>query len=290
MRRLLVSCLFLALVAVPALADIRAITETMTGGDNASEEMNMTVESFTDGEKGNFYIRKSSNPFMKEGMYLYTPDGGKTLFLVDPVEMTYSEWDLEAIIQFAGTVLQSLGPLVKFEIVDPKVELLTEQAGPSWDGLATTEYTFRSEYTMKTRVMGIKSQQHVNARTKIRTAQLPTPLGVWMRTDPPKTGTEFDKIVENSPWGEIAGQVALDYRADTVITSGKKNNQQSSWMESKTIELDRDAGGPPGGYGFPDTYQPVQMMPTQEQLAGQESKDGKKKGRFGGLFKKGDGS
>lgn len=262
---------FLAVLAAPVLADFRSVTLTQTGGDNANETMNMTVESFVKGDVGQFYIRKSSNEVMKEGMFFYTPDALKTLFLVNPEDKTFSEWDMEAFLQFALSVLKSLGPLVKFEIVDPKVELISQKPGPTRHGLDTEEYLFGSRYGIESRVLGIKQKQLIEETTKIRTATLPIALGLFMRTKPPLTGTEFDKIVENSPWGQLGdSEVALEYRLDTVVTSGKKGKkqkQQTSWQETRATELDLDSSGPADGYGFPGDYQEVVLMPNTDLMA-----------------------
>lgn len=294
MKRLAVFSLLVALVAAPGFADIRIRSVTTSGGDNANETMNITVEAYIKGLLGNFYFESSSNPFMKEGMYLHTPDAGKTLFMVDPENETFSEWDLEAILQFAGNMLEGIGAMVKFEIIDPEVKLVSQGVGPTTHGLSTQAYEFASRYVMRMRIMGMKREEIVEEKARIVTADLPATARVWNRTEPPKTGTEFDKIIEASAWSQIDG-VAVAYRTDTVTTSGKKNEQQRSWSETNMEDLDQNSGGPPGGYGYPDHYQRTEMMPTSDQLAtgeapNEESGEKKKKKRFSRFLKKDGGS
>ena len=288
MRRLAATLILTVLAVLPAAADVRFESVTRSGGQNPNEQMDMTILGYTQGEVGNFYIQKSSNPFMKEGMYLHTSDGGNSMVLVDPKEETYSEWDLDEIIQMAGTVIQALGGLVKIEVENPKVELVSKGAGAPLHGLSTEVYVFETSYALLTRVMGIKQQQLVEEKSTITTTQelSNTSAGVMMRTDPPKTGTELDQMIEASPWGKIDG-VAVAYRTDTRIVRGKKQNKvDESWSEMTVTALDRSSGGPPGGYGYPDHYTQVSMMPTAAMTGEQPEEDGKKR-RFPGFRRDG---
>ncbi len=285
MKRLQTLFVVAALAALPAAADIRYTTRTSSGGDTPNSQMNMVAEGWVDGERAQIYFRESSNPWMKTGTYLYTPDAGRTLFLVDPEQKTYSEWDLEAILRFAGSVLRGMGPLLKFEVQDPEVKLVSEGPGPALLGLPTTEYELHSSYTMLVKVLGFKNQQSIREVSQIvTTTALPDmALAVWLRNDPPKTGHDgIDQLAERT-WTATEG-VTLKMRTESTVT-GKKGKQQSSWTEFVVTELDANAGGPPDGYGYPESYTRTSMMPTEEELAGQEQgEDEGKKKRFGGLF------
>jgi hypothetical protein len=158
--------------------------------------------------------------------------------------------------------------------------------------MSTRKYEIESHYTMLMKILGIKRSQEIHeVSTLITTKELPdTALGVWLRKDPPKTGNaDLDKLANNA-WSRIEpGSVMVKMRTDSTVI-GKKGKEQRSWTEFELIELDRSFGGPPGGYGYPEHYTPVTLMPTAEMMEGEQNQeDEEKKGRFGGLFKTKDG-
>ncbi len=291
MRRLFATLCLIALTCLPAGADTLIQTRTVSGGDQPNSQMDMLADAYTDGTRVQVYFRESSNPWMKSGMYLFSPDGGTTLFLVDPKEETYSEWDLEALLQFAGAMLRGMGPLLQFEIRDPDVKLVSEGPGPVTLGMPTKEHKLESSYTLSMRILGMKREQTVReSSTILTTKELPaTALGVWLRSEPPKIGHgELDKLIAAN-WAPLQDEGLTVVREVQTVMTTKKGKEQRSWSKFETLKFDDAAGGPPGGYGFPDSYQQVSMMPTEEEMAGGSGDDGEKgkKKRFGGLFNKG---
>ncbi len=292
MKRIIAPLILVALTAGPAPADVYYKTLAKSGGETPNQTMNMIAEGYVDDLKAQIYIRESGNPTMKEGMQIYTGDGGQTIYLIDPENETVSELDLAGMLKFAGAVLDSMGPLLNFEISEPQVKVLSEGPGPTVLGMSTRQYEIESHYTMLMKIIGIKRSQEIHeVSTMVTTKDLPdTAIGVWLRKDPPETGNaELDKLA-NGAWSRIdPDSVMVKMRTESTVIS-KKGKEQRSWTEFELTELDRSAGGPPGGYGYPEHYTKTALMPTAEMMGqeeGEEEED--KKGRFGGLFKKKDG-
>jgi len=248
-------------LAAPASAGIH-YTAVTTTQDAAGKSGKIDVEGWVDGEKAKVAFKSSDNPAARSGTYLVTRDGGKTLYLVDPEEKTYAEWDLEALLGLAGTVLQGMGPLLKFEFSDPKVEKLAEEDGGSLLGMPTRHARFRTSYTMKMRVFGIgNSADTVSEQDVWTTTRLQDPgLGVWLRSDPPRTGNaEFDKLIAASR-EKVSG---FPLKMVTVNTSTQKKGRQSisrSTMEVTKLENQAVAGST---FEIPSGYQETQMLPAR---------------------------
>jgi hypothetical protein len=275
-----------ALVATPALATVRYEAKTSSGGDGMEESI-IFVEGYVNGLNTKVFFRDSDNQWMKAGFYLVSTDGGKTLFMVNPEEETFSEWDLEQVLRFAGAMMQGLGPIVNFKIENARVDLISEGPGESMHGLSTRLSELESEYDMLLRVIGIKKASHIQTQSKIWTTKgvEDIAMSVWLRNDPPEIGyDEFDKLVRTA-WGSTEG-VTLKME-QTSTTTGKKGKTQRNWSKFLVTSLDQSASDPEGGYGWPDHYTRVDMMPTEAQLSGDpnaggdEGGDKKKKKRFG---------
>ena len=121
-RSILGAALFLA-AAVPCFAGIHYKSVTKTEG--AGQAGDVQAEGWVSGDNAKVAFTESSgNPVLKEGMYLITKDGGKTLYLVNPEEKTFAEWSLQGMLGAAGTIMSGMGPLLKIQFSDLKTEKL----------------------------------------------------------------------------------------------------------------------------------------------------------------------
>ena len=288
-------CVALALafaVALPAAAGIEYEARTWQEGQQKNKQAEMTVLAKIDGPNGRFEFQESGNPWMSQGTYLLTTDAGETLFLVDPGEKSYGKFDLDAVLR----LLESMGEsgLIDFQIDNARVESLAAGPGKTVAGLSTRHARYRTSYDMQIKVMGFKRAQRVETvqdvwySDELRDAA----LGVWMRKEPPRTGTELDELIELEA-GKIGG-FPLETVA-TMTTTGKKGKQTTTTTHTLVSKMDRGASFPAGTFEIPDDYTPVQMMPSDAMLAtgqeegGQEEEKGGLMGRFRKLGKKKDG-
>lgn len=263
MRNLTRSCFGVALllsVATPSWAGIhyKAVT-TVPDARNGNNQI--VVEGWVAGDKAKVLFRDSGNPMMKKGSYLLTKDGGRTLYLVDPEEKTYAEWDLQAMLGTAGAVLQGMGPLLKIEFSDPKVEKVSEGDGGSLLGLPTRHVKSRTSYSMKIKVLGmgqasnVVSEQEIWATDKLKDVG----LGVWLRADPPRTGNEnFDKLVAAQA-SQVGGFPLKTVTVST--TTNNKGKQQVSRTSTEVTELDAAASVPDATFEIPGGYEETQLVP-----------------------------
>jgi hypothetical protein len=272
--------------AAPCFAGIhyQAVTKTQDAKDKSSAT---EVEGWVSGEKAKIQFKASANPTMEAGTYLLTRDGGKTLYLVNPEEKTYAEMDLQAMLGFVGGVMQGMGPLLKFEFSEPKVEKLLEEDGGTVAGLSTRHYRFRTSYTMKVKVLGMTNasdnviEQDIWATDRLQDVA----LGVWLRSEPPRTGNEqFDKLLA-AEMGKVRG-FPLKTVTVTTTTQQKKGQQTVTRSSMEVTRLD-DATVADASFEIPAGYQETQLLPTapQQGEAGQgESQE--EQGGLGGLLRR----
>lgn len=256
----LILFLILALSALPAFAGIhyKAVTKT----DDAKNPANIQVEGWVSGDKAKVEFEESANPVAKSGAYLITKDGGKTIYLVDPEEKTYAEWDLQAMLGLVGNVMQGMGPLLKIEFSDPKVEKLLDEDGGTVAGLPTRHTRYRTSYNMKVKVLGmgneasVVTEQDIWASDRIQDIA----LGVWLRSDPPRTGNEqFDKLIA----AEVDKAKGFPLKTVTVSTTTQKKGKQTTTRSTMEVtQLDTSATVPASAFEIPAGYQETQLLPT----------------------------
>jgi hypothetical protein len=261
--RTAIFAVLLALAAAPGFADIHYKSVTKTQPEQGKSQ-DIQVEGWVAGDSSRVNIKESWNPVLKPGSYLITKDGARTIFLVDPEEKTYAEWDLQGMLGAAGAMMNGLGPVLKVEFSEPKVEKLLEEAGPAIVGLPTRHYRYRTSYTMKMKVLGmgnesaIVNEEDIWATDSLRDAA----LSVWLRSESPKTGNEqLDKLIASSR-GKVTG---FPLKMVTVSTStNKKNKQTTTRTTMEVTELDSKASAPGGSFEIPSGYEKTEiMMPAQ---------------------------
>ena len=121
----------------PVLAQAGHYYESVTNTqmEQAKKKKNKEGEStriraWIDGPKAKVeFLDGMQGGFMGKGTYLLTEDAGETLYLVDPKEKTYSEWDLDALFSMVGNIMGSMGGFMNLEFSDFKNEKLREEPG-----------------------------------------------------------------------------------------------------------------------------------------------------------------
>lgn len=265
-RSILAATLFLA-VAVPCFAGIHYKAVTKTEADAQRGSGDIQAEGWVSGDNAKVaFVESSGNPVLKQGMYLVTKDGGKTLYLVNPEEKTYAEWSLQGLLGAVGAVMNGLGPLLKIQFSPPKVEKILEEDGGMVAGLPTRHYKLRTSYTMTVRVIGIGnttdvvSDQDVWTTTKLQDVG----LGVWLRAEPPRTGNaEFDKLLA----AEALKFEGFPLKMVSVNTSTAKkgNRTQTTRSTMEVTQLDANATVPASVFEIPSGYERTEIMPVPPQ-------------------------
>lgn len=288
MNRLWIIFVLLAGLALPAEAGTEYRARSWQEGQQAKKQMESSVKALIEGDKARIEFEDSGNPTMPAGSYLLTTDAGRTLFLVKPQDKTYGEFDLEAVMRLLGAISES--GLIDFEIDNARVEALDRGPGKTVAGMATEHARFRTTYDMKIKVLGMGRAQSVETVQDIwyTEALSDAAMGVWLRKEPPRTGTELDELVDL----EVAKIRGLPLETvSTMTTTGKKGKATTTTTHMVVSDLRQGVSFPAGTFVIPDDYTPVQMMPTEAMLAGGEQQpqaDGEEeeKGGLMGRFKK----
>jgi hypothetical protein len=269
------TALLLSCLAPVARAGIyyKAVTTTDVSKDR------MEVEAWVEGAKARIEFRQSNNPIMGQGTYMITTDGGRTLYLVDPEEKTYSRLDLDAMLRTMGAVLNTAGPMLSMEFVDPRVELLSQEPGGDVVGLPTTHYRYRTSYQLEMKVIGIRRSNAVDSLQDIWASDALTAegMGVWLRKDRPSGNASLDRLIQS----EMAKVQGFPLRTVTVTTTtGQKGKSETSRSETVVTELDTDHSVSDDRFALPAGYRETQL-PLPAEAAGTEPAEpegGRKKG------------
>ena len=261
---LLAAALFAA--AMPAMAGIHYQATTKTEAQSRSSEMR--VEGWAAGDKAKVEFKESTdgNPVTQKGTYLVSKDGGKTLYLVNPEEKTYAVWDLRGMLGAAGAVMNGVGSLLKVQFSEPKVEKLAEDDGGTLLGMPTRHYKYRTSYTMTMKVLGmgnvsdVVTEQEFWTTTKLGDAG----LGVWLRSEPPRTGNaELDKLLTAERY-KMQG-FPLKTVTVTSSTDKKRGRMNTSRSTMEVTQLDASASVPATAFEIPAGYKETQLLPAARE-------------------------
>ena len=265
MKRFWMVLAVVAALAAPLEAGIEYEARSWQEGKQANEQAEMTVLAKIDGENARIEFVESGNPWMREGAYLLTTDGGTTLQLVKPADKTYGEFELDSVMRMLGSLGEA--GIVSFEIENPKLETLERGPGKSVAGMSTKHARYRTTYDMRIKIMRFQRTQSVETTQDVwYSEELRDPaMGVWLRKEPPRTNTELDKLIDLEV-GKIEG-FPLE-TADTTVMTGKKGKQTTTVTRMRVEKLSRGVSFPASTWVIPDDYTPVQMMPTEAMMAG----------------------
>jgi hypothetical protein len=266
-----------AFAAAPAEAAIhyQAVTTVETEGQKPQKTR---VEAWVDGGSAKVLFSEAGVPTLEKGQYLLTSDGGETLYLVDPKEKTYTEWDLDALFAAFGAIMESVQPLVNLKIDNVKVVRLGEEAGPTLHGLPTTHVTHRTEYDMTIKVLRMTRANHVETlqETWSTTELADAGLGIWLRNVPTTGFGDLDELVA----AEMATVRGFPLKTVAVsTTTGQKGKSSTSKTTMEVTSLDRSAAVPAGTFELPAGYTRTEMAP-----AAAEGEEGEPANPLRGIF------
>lgn len=275
------AAILLLLAATPSVAGVhyKASTRSHDGAGKASE---VQVEAWASGDKAKIVfldVTGGGTPFARKGGYMITKNGGKDLYLIDPEEKTYAKWSVEGMLGMVGSLVNGLGPLLKIEFGEPKVEKKLDEDGGEIAGYPTHHVQYRTSYSMKVKVIGISSSSNVVSDEDYWFASKWSDLGmrVWLRAEPPRTGNEaFDKLVAAAR--EKVEGIPLKTVTVTTTTQSKGNRQTVTRTSTEVTEL-KTMTVPDSTFDIPAGYSEAQ--PPVPRSEGQEEEGG-----LGALFRK----
>ncbi|MEM9290748.1 MAG: DUF4412 domain-containing protein [Acidobacteriota bacterium] len=243
---LALSSLFMVLVAVlcaaPAQAGFYYEAITKNQVDRGPSPGDTQVQGWVEGASAKIIFTESDNPMAAEGTYLITTDGGQTIYLVNPKEETYSEWDIEAMLQTANAMLESLGGVVKFSFENVEVQEVDSGSGGEILGYSTKYTKHRTAYDIEVRVLGIKRRSSVETLQEAwsTNALSDEAFGVWLGQQPINTGNEeLDELIQSQ------AQQLDGFPLKTVQVSVNRNKkgevENRSTVTTEVTKLDRQS-------------------------------------------------
>lgn len=214
-----------------------------------------TKVEFTDGSK--------QGPF-SAGSYLLTQDGGQTLYLVDPKEKAYSRWDMEAMFQMLGNLMESSGGLFEMEFSDISSKKLLEEPGGSVLGYPTTHYRWQSGYTLRMSVMGMKREHQAEVLQDLWVTDAHDAAGflVWLRPDRMKTGNQdFDALLAS----EMKKLSGFPLKSTTVTTTRDKKGRENVTRSTTEVTSLREEAIAGAVFELPADYEERPLLPAMAE-------------------------
>jgi len=265
---LLVSGLLLVSTAWAA-SGFRYVADTVTTGSNMNQADKIRVEGWVEGPNAKiaFIEVGEANPFLGEGKYLLTNDGGETLYLVDPKENTHAKFDLSQVLGVAGAVMDS--GMINMEVANHSVELLEKKDGPGMHGYDTEYRKYRTSYDLEMKIMGMRRADHFEVESEIWSAEGLDATGfqAWMR--PRKTGFEaVDTLME----GELSKMNGMPFKSVTTTrTEGaKKKGRTTETVSTTEVTEFEKMNVADSMFALPEGSQEIQLMPLAP-MEGQET-------------------
>ncbi len=242
--------------ALQAGVSYTAVTRIRESGGREREVSRMQVES--DGDRARIDFESAQDGGVPRGGYLLTRDGANTVYMVNPGEKTYMEWDLDQLAGMAGSVMQMAGGILNMSVKDHKSETLLDQPGPTMEAMPTRHYKFRTRYTLEMSVMGFAQQTKIATEQEIWAAQglSDDAMALWKRVSSFKTGMEdIDRLIA-SETGKIKG-----FPLKTIVTSTTTDPRgRTETMETVTLVSDiRKTSPDPARFALPEGYTEEQM-------------------------------
>lgn len=273
----IVVCLLLGL-ASQAWAGIYYRAVTTTEGQRGQT----VVEAWVEGPQAKIEFRDSAEPMFSEGTYLLTTNAGETLFLVNPKEKTYTEFDLEAMMGMLNSIMESTGGMFSFDIENPQVTRLLEESGPALLGYPTTHYRYKTTYDMTMKVMGMKRGNSVEMIQDAWTTDAVSAeaMGVWIRPLRPVGNEGIDRLIKEQM--KAVQGFPLRSVVETTTTGEKGKRSQTTKSETVVTELAADRSIPDGTFQIPPGYEKVDLMEGMPEPQGDQEEKGGLRSLFGG--------
>lgn len=256
-----------------------AVTTTVSdeGGMNGATTVSVWVDG--DSTKIQFASGQQVGVF-GPGTYLVTRDAGENLYLVNPEEKTYSNFNLGQMLGTVSQLMEGMGSLLKVEFADVHSKKVSEGPGGTIQGYSTTRMTFRSGYTMRMAVMGMKQENVVEMDQEVWVTDAfdPRAFTVWLRPDKRMSGMfeGLDKMME-AEFSKIEG-VPLKGVVKTMTTD-KKGRVTTSTSTTEVIAL-REESVSASIFEIPADYTETQVMPDMSQIEQEaEEADEQEEGR-----------
>lgn len=227
--------------------------------------MNMTTKGSVEGEMMKMEFTESANPMMKTGNYMLTKNAGKLMYLVNPADKSYMEWDVERLM----SGMNSMKSMMNMKFSSPKIDKTLDEAGPRILGYPTRHLKFTTSYTMEMNMMGMKMNTTIRSEEEIWATEKLNAAGfkAWAKAAGMKTGDEeLDKLIESQK-SKIQGFPLKMININT--TTDHTGNTHTSKMITEVTDI-KETQIPASSFELPAGYT-AKAMPVM-QMGGSDAK------------------
>jgi hypothetical protein len=264
-KRLWIAGVVGLIVTASSWAGVTYTVVSTGGAAKRGQEQRAVTQAKADGENARIEFTETNDKEMA-GNYLLTKDGGQTMYMVNTKEKSYMKWDMDAMMNMAGQMMQ----MMKFSA--PKTEKLLEETGEPVAGYPTRHYRFRTTYNMEMNMGFIKSastvtnEEDVWATTKIKDLGMSS----WLKKQQRKTGNaQIDALIKQQM--EKTEGVPLKM----ITTSTSTDSRGKSQVSKSTMEVTeiKETSIPAAVFEIPAGFEELKMeMPAEEEGQGDGAK------------------
>ncbi|TAN38617.1 MAG: DUF4412 domain-containing protein [Verrucomicrobia bacterium] len=258
----------LALIVGTARAGWEYTAVTKGEGGKHTAMVNNQMHALIDGTKARMEFVESGNPMMVAGNYLVTEDAGKTVYMVNPTEKTYSTWNMEAMLGLAGNMMSMMNMKVK----DQQIEKLVEEKGERMLGQPTTHYKFHTSYTVEMNFMGMQHSTPTSLDEEIWTTAALTDAAaafVPLRNSMKTGNAELDKLIADQKSRMKGFPLKMITTHHTTDPRGQARETTTTMEVTNLKQISPSASE----FKLPSGYQ-AQETPVMPGLGGDAGKQG----------------
>lgn len=204
-------------------------------------------------------FKKSENPMLSEESVILSKDL-KSIFLLNTKDKTYTELNLEKLLQSMSSIT---GSLLNLEIENPKVEVKRGSEDKNILGFPCKHIIIETSYDMKMKVLFIKSKQKIHYISQYWiTEKFPIVLKDYYQEKSLKTGIlELDKIIEQET-SQLKGMVlklkkVTETKTDKDKITKSYEETEITKIEEKDLSMDY--------FEIPKDYKKIELFPQEEK-------------------------
>ena len=142
MKRAALAFVLILLCAATAAAQYSFVLTERAGGKSS------TAKGFSDGAKFRLEPQQSAADDDPHGVYAISIDGGRTVYLVNPVRQEFARVDLRTLMHKATEELKARMKQATLQLESPTVATALAEAGETIAGHPTRHYKLRISYSL----------------------------------------------------------------------------------------------------------------------------------------------
>ncbi len=178
-------------LAGEAAAGVYCETETRTGMLSKRRPDVTHARMWVEGDFGKvLFEEKTKDSPLGNGNYLLTQNGGATVYLVNPKDKTYAEFDIGKALGVIGSLSEATGGMISITFSRGYGEIMGDIPDEPILGYPTHNIVVRHGFTLTTemKMLGRKTVRKMDMRTEAWVAPglTDSALSIWLRKTRPR--------------------------------------------------------------------------------------------------------